>query len=71
MAREYNPSPKDPVNVKFSKDKRKIGDRKVTLHVAVCQEDGERVTGDTEAEAARYFAGHLSNKHPGRQVRKV
>lgn len=71
MAREYDPPAKDPVKVKFIKDKRRIGDRKVVVHIALCQEDGHRVTGDTQAEAAKYFASHLSNKHPGRQVKRV
>lgn len=72
MAREYDPAPKPPeVRVRFSRDKRKIGDRKVTVHTASCLEDGYRTTGDTEAEAARYFAAHLTRVHPRQTVRKV
>lgn len=59
------------VRVKFEKTTRTIGREEVTMHIARCLEDGHTATGDSQAEAARDFAQHLSHKHPNQQVKKV
>lgn len=59
-----------PVQVKFSRETRRIAGMNTTLWLARCQEDGHATTGDTEAEAARDFAPHMKH-HPGRPIKKV
>ena len=62
--------PTGPVNVKFSKETRRIAGRSVDIWHARCQEDGHTSTGDTQAEAAKDFAPHM-RQHLGRTIKKV
>ena len=59
------------IKVTFSTDTRKIAGQKVIVHIARCLEDDTKITGASEAEAARYLGSHLAREHPGRPVRKV
>lgn len=65
MAGEYDPSD-NRVVMKMS-TMRRAGQY---MWVATCKEDGHKETGASENEAALDFARHVSQAHPGRQIRR-